>query len=74
MQGPPFSVQYEEIKRLYHDWYDVELLANEDVLEREQHFKERGLSQLREQVYRLVARRVEVHSLRQKLPVAVNSG
>jgi thiopurine S-methyltransferase len=46
MQGPPFSVQYEEIKRLYHDWCDIELLANEDVLEREQHFKERGLSQL----------------------------
>jgi thiopurine S-methyltransferase len=56
MPGPPFSVKNEEVKKLYHAWCDVELLANEDVLEREPHFKERGLNQLREQVYRLMVR------------------
>lgn len=56
MPGPPFSVQAEEVERLYSGWCDIELLANEDVLERELHFKERGLSRLREQVYRLTVK------------------
>lgn len=56
MMGPPFSVQNEEVKKHYHAWCDVELLVNEDTIEREQHLKERGVSQLREQVYRLVVR------------------
>lgn len=56
MPGPPFSVQGEEIEKLYQSWCEVELLANEDILEQEPHFKERGLSQLREQVYRLTVR------------------
>jgi len=54
MPGPPFSVQTEEVEKLYYSWCDVELLADEDVIEQELHFKERGLSQIREQVYRLI--------------------
>ncbi|MGZ5056228.1 MAG: thiopurine S-methyltransferase [Methylobacter sp.] len=56
MPGPPFSVQAEEVDRLYRGWCDIELLANDDVLEQELHLKERGLSQLHEQVYRLTVR------------------
>ncbi|MGZ5008670.1 MAG: thiopurine S-methyltransferase [Methylobacter sp.] len=56
MAGPPFSVPNAEVEKLYRSWCDVELLADEDVLEREPHFKERGLSRIREQVYRLVVR------------------
>lgn len=56
MPGPPFSVQSEEIEKLYQSWCDIELLISEDVLKAEQPLKERGLSQLREQVYRLVVR------------------
>lgn len=56
MPGPPFSVQGEEIEKLYRSWCEAELLANEDILEQEPHFKERGLSQLHEQVYRLTVR------------------
>jgi len=58
MTGPPFSVHNEEVEKLYHAWCEIELLANEDVIEREPHFKERGLSQLREQIYRLTVRSV----------------
>lgn len=56
MQGPPFSVQREEIEKHYRTWCEIELLADEDILEREPHFKERGLNRLREQVYRLMVR------------------
>lgn len=56
MQGPPFSVQSEEIGKHYQNWCEIELLADEDILEQEPHFKERGLSRLREQVYRLTVR------------------
>ncbi len=56
MQGPPFSVQSEEVQRLFSSWCDVELLASEDVLEQEIAFKERGLTSMTEQTYRLVVR------------------
>lgn len=56
MSGPPFSVSNEEVEKLYQSWCDVELLASEDILERELQLKSRGLSQLHEQVYRLVVR------------------
>jgi len=56
MQGPPFSVPGEEVERLFSSWCDIELLASEDVLEQEIAFKERGLSSMTEQTYRLVVR------------------
>ena len=56
MQGPPFSVSSDEIEMLYRNWCTIDLLTSEDALERELHFKERGLSTLHEQVYRLVVR------------------
>jgi len=56
MSGPPFSVQEEEIRMLFGAWCAVDLLENEEVLDRELHFRERGLSSLREQVYLLTVR------------------
>ncbi|MBL6986856.1 MAG: thiopurine S-methyltransferase [Methylobacter sp.] len=56
MQGPPFSVKDKEVERLFSPWCNVELLASEDVLEQESTFKERGLTSMAEQTYRLVVR------------------
>jgi thiopurine S-methyltransferase len=56
MQGPPFSVQGEEVERLFSSWCDVELLASEGVLEQEMAFKKRGLTSMTEQAYLLVVR------------------
>lgn len=56
MQGPPFSVQGEEVENLYGHWCDVELLDSENALETEVHFKARGLTRMAEQTYRLVVR------------------
>ena len=56
MSVPPFSVQQEEVENLYHAWCDIKLLLSGDVLETELPLKERGLSQLNEQVYQLVVR------------------
>lgn len=56
MQGPPFSVQSKEVMSLYGDWCNVELLNSENILESEAHFKDRGLSKIEEQTYRLIVR------------------
>ncbi|WP_305907467.1 thiopurine S-methyltransferase [Methylomarinum sp. Ch1-1] len=56
MSGPPFSVPHDEVEKLFHDWCDIELLVSEQILKREVKFKDRGLSQLQEHVYRLVVR------------------
>ena len=53
MSGPPFSVQQSEIELLYRAWCEIELLAGEEALSREVHFRQRGLSRLSEQVYKL---------------------
>jgi thiopurine S-methyltransferase len=55
MQGPPFSVQPPEVHSLYCSWCDVELLYTEDILDREPHFRDKGVSRLYEQVYALTA-------------------
>lgn len=56
MPGPPFSVENEEVEQLFGNWCEIELLTSENVLEREAHFKERGLTQMAEQTYRLMVR------------------
>ncbi|QPK63817.1 thiopurine S-methyltransferase [Methylomonas sp. LL1] len=53
MPGPPFSVQAPEVHALYKQCNRVELLYTEDILEREAHFRDKGLSRMREQVYLL---------------------
>jgi len=56
MQGPPFSVQNEEVEGLYGTWCDIELLTSNNILDSEAHFKDRGLSRIAEQTYRLQVR------------------
>jgi thiopurine S-methyltransferase len=56
MQGPPFCVNDGEVRALYSGWCDIELLHSEDILDREQHFRDRGLSYMQEQVYLITVR------------------
>ena len=53
MQGPPFSVSEEEVNDLYGNNYQIGKLQEQEVLEDIPHFKERGLTSLREKVYLL---------------------
>jgi thiopurine S-methyltransferase len=56
MPGPPFSVQRQEVESLYSHWCDIELLNSGNALENEAHFKDRGITRMAEQTYRLVVR------------------
>lgn len=56
MSGPPFSVPTSEIQSLYGDCCEVELLWTQDILDQEPHFKDKGLTRMQEQVYRLITR------------------
>ena len=51
MQGPPFAVSVEEVKRLYRDSAHIELLDQADVLE--PRFAERGVTRMQENVFLL---------------------
>lgn len=53
MDGPPFSVPEREVRALYADNFRVERLAERDVLPESPRFRERGLTQLSAQVYRV---------------------
>lgn len=56
MNGPPFAVQEDEVRRLYEPHYAVTTLFTKDILAENPRFRERGLSALREKVYRLTPR------------------
>jgi thiopurine S-methyltransferase len=56
MNGPPFSVREREVGTLFGAAFSMEQLAAGDVLDREPHFRSRGLDALREVCYRLVRR------------------
>jgi thiopurine S-methyltransferase len=56
MQGPPFSVSSGEVEALYREYADVRQLATLDVLAQNPRFQERGLSQLRENIFLLTLR------------------
>lgn len=53
MDGPPFSVDAAQVDELYSGSFDVELVADEHVLERNGDLASRGLSSLREQLHLL---------------------
>lgn len=57
MQGPPFSIQAQEIEDLYGSWCDINLLCSENILDQEPRFLERGLTHLQEHVYALTVKR-----------------
>jgi thiopurine S-methyltransferase len=51
MEGPPFSVQGVEVRRLFGARFDIEPVARVDVLAENEQLRQRGLSTLAEQVY-----------------------
>jgi thiopurine S-methyltransferase len=53
MSGPPFSVGEDEVRALYGARYEIDRLLDEDILAAEARMRERGLTQLREKVFRL---------------------
>lgn len=52
MQGPPFSVEEDEVHTLYQA-DDLRLLHTADILDQEPRFRERGVTRLQEKVYAL---------------------
>ncbi|MDH3972874.1 MAG: thiopurine S-methyltransferase [Deltaproteobacteria bacterium] len=54
MNGPPFSVTVDEVKKLYSDTFHVRNVLSRDIIEEEPLFKSRGLASLIEKVYLLV--------------------
>ncbi len=54
MNGPPFAVREDEVRRLYEMRYSVTHLFTKDILAENPRFRERGLHTLTEKVYRLV--------------------
>lgn len=53
MQGPPFSVAEDEIRRLFEPQWEVALLERRDILAGQASFAEAGVSALNTAVYRL---------------------
>ena len=53
MTGPPFSVGFEEVDRLYAHGHKIQLLSKENILANEPRLRSRGLTQLHEVCYRL---------------------
>lgn len=56
MSGPPFSVSADEVERLYGAHSRVKLLKRVDALAENPKLRERGLSQLHENVFLIQAR------------------
>lgn len=54
MDGPPFAVPAEEVRKLYQDGFSIEQLAHTDILGTQPRFREKGLTTLTESVYRLL--------------------
>lgn len=53
MSGPPFAVTPTEVEALYRDYADVRVLAQNDVLDENPRFKQRGMTRLVESVFLL---------------------
>jgi thiopurine S-methyltransferase len=56
MQGPPFSVTSGEVEQLYREYAEVQLLESLDALAQNPRFLQRGLTRLRENVFKLTLR------------------
>ncbi len=56
MQGPPFAVSVNEVAALYGQYAEIRLLAQEDVLEQNPRFKQRGVTRMQENVFLLLLR------------------
>lgn len=53
MEGPPFSVDEAEVRRLHADAWDVERLSSVDATASVPHLREKGASDVQEEAFRL---------------------
>ena len=53
MDGPPFSVGEQEVRRLYGEAFRIHLLDSLDVLAGNERLAERGLTRMTEQIWKL---------------------
>ena len=53
MSGPPFSLSSDEVERLYKPHFLVEKLHQQDVLNEQPRFKQKGLDMMIERVYKI---------------------
>ena len=53
MQGPPYSVHEDELRRHYGEAFAITLLERNDILDERPRWREAGLSALDEAVFRL---------------------
>jgi thiopurine S-methyltransferase len=53
MNGPPFSVDATEVRRLFEPLHSVKLLGTRDTLANEPRLQQRGLQRLQEQAWLL---------------------
>ncbi len=53
MKGPPFSVPDEEVRSLFQDATHIERLHYTSILEKEDRFRQKGLTELHEAVYHI---------------------
>ncbi|GAB4114988.1 MAG: thiopurine S-methyltransferase [Sideroxydans sp.] len=53
MPGPPFAVSANEVDLLYGKHAEIRLLAQENVLEQNPRFKQRGMTRLQENIFQL---------------------
>lgn len=56
MQGPPFAVSVNEVEALYSKYVEIHLVAQEDVLEQNPRFQQRGMTRMQENVFLLTLR------------------
>jgi thiopurine S-methyltransferase len=57
MPGPPFSVDEDEVKRIYGEHFNINQLYNSTLNDVPAHLKEKGLVQAKEQVYTLISKK-----------------
>ena len=53
MEGPPFSVEEREVRRLFGEHWDIDLLERRDILGSQPSFSEQGVTALHTAVYRM---------------------
>lgn len=51
MDGPPFSIDQQEVIKSFGGWCNIIQLYSEDISDKEPHFKARGLSVIYEEIY-----------------------
>jgi thiopurine S-methyltransferase len=56
MPGPPFAVSVNEVEALYRDYAEIRLLVQQDVLEQNKRFQQRGVTRMQENVFLLTMR------------------